>query len=71
MEALRPRRQRNHGVNAEARDDDIASRPDINLHTAAHNKTLKRLLDSVGRPSLRYRHLAYSDAAETMNASAF
>ena len=40
-----------------------------NLHTAAHNKTLKRLLESVGKQSLRYRYLASSYAPEMMNAS--
>lgn len=39
------------------------------LYTAAHNKTLKRLLESVGKQSLRYRYLAYSHAPEMMAAS--
>lgn len=39
------------------------------LYTAAHNKTLKRLLETVGKQSLRYRYLAYSHAPEMMGAS--
>lgn len=39
------------------------------IHTAANNKTLKRLLGSIGKQSLRYRYLAYSHAPEMMDAS--
>jgi DNA-binding GntR family transcriptional regulator len=39
------------------------------IHSAAHNKTLKRLLGSIGKQSLRYRYLAYSHAPEMMTAS--
>ncbi|MCC6203580.1 MAG: GntR family transcriptional regulator [Hyphomicrobiales bacterium] len=39
------------------------------IHSAANNKTLKRLLGSVGKQSLRYRYLAYSHAPEMMSAS--
>ncbi len=39
------------------------------IHSAAHNKTLKRLLASIGNQSLRYRYLAYSHAPEMMTAS--
>lgn len=39
------------------------------IHSAAHNKTLKRLLGSIGKQSLRYRYLAYSHAPEMMDAS--
>lgn len=39
------------------------------IHSAAHNSTLKRLLGSIGKQSLRYRYLAYSHAPEMMTAS--
>lgn len=39
------------------------------IHSAAHNRTLKRLLGSVGKQSLRYRYLAYSHSPEMMGAS--
>lgn len=39
------------------------------IHSAANNKTLKRLLGSVGKQSLRYRYLAYSQSPEMMSAS--
>lgn len=40
-----------------------------NIHAAANNKTLGRLLESIGKQSLRYRYLAYSHAPEMMGAS--
>lgn len=40
-----------------------------NIHAAANNKTLGRLLESIGKQSLRYRYLAYSHAPEMMSAS--
>jgi len=40
-----------------------------NIHSAAANKTLKRLLGSIGKQSFRYRFLAYSKAPEMMLAS--
>ncbi len=39
------------------------------IHSAANNATLKRLLGSIGKQSLRYRYLAYSSAPEMMSAS--
>ena len=40
-----------------------------NIHSAAANNTLKRLLGSIGKQSFRYRFLAYSKAPEMMLAS--
>jgi len=39
------------------------------IHSAANNRTLKRLLGSIGKQSLRYRYLAYSHAPEMTIAS--
>ena len=39
------------------------------IHSAAANKTIKRLLGSIGKQSFRYRYLAYSKAPEMMLAS--
>lgn len=39
------------------------------IHTASCNRTLTRLLRSIGKQSLRYRYLAYSLAPEMMTAS--
>jgi DNA-binding GntR family transcriptional regulator len=39
------------------------------LHIAARNKTLKRLLNSIGKQSHRYRYLAYSNNPQMMLSS--
>lgn len=39
------------------------------IHRAARNKTLERLLTSIGKQSYRYRFLAYSRMPEMMRAS--
>lgn len=39
------------------------------IHTAAGSATLKRLLASVGKQSLRYRYFAYLSAPQMMDAS--
>lgn len=41
----------------------------MKVHTAARNRTLKRLLGSVGKQSHRYRYLAYSHIPDMMAAS--
>lgn len=40
-----------------------------NIHAAAHNRTLKRLLGSIGKQAFRYRYLAYEKAPEMMQTS--
>lgn len=39
------------------------------IHAAAHNKTLERLLSTIGKQSYRYRFLAYSRVPGMMRAS--
>lgn len=39
------------------------------IHTAAANRTLRRMLSTIGKQSFRYRFLAYANAPEMMAAS--